>query len=199
MQNIFIYINIVIILIYLIAMIGAYRRGFLFEAINLALTLFAFLVSWQLAPILAKKWILINDTHFSDILLKAVAPYLNVVVWFLIVLAFFKFINLFITPMFKKVSTIPFIGFFNRIFGLSIGFLHATFWMFLLSMFLALPFVPQGKEIRQNTFLAPINKYANETIIFLMQKVNIENLQNEMSELTIAFSKWLEKQDLTNE
>lgn len=199
MGNIYLYVNVGIVVVYFVAIVGAYRRGFLYEGVSLLLTVGSLVIAWLLSPVLAKKWMLLSGEGFTDFLLKAATPYLNIALWFLIILAFFKFISLFFLPILKKATKLPFLGGMNRLLGVFVGALHASFWLVLLSMFLAFPFIPFGKNIREKTWLSPINHYANKALFQISQRINVQELSQEMKQAQIAFSQWLEHQDFLHD
>ena len=192
-------VNILVGIIYIVSLVTAYKHGFVYEALNLLLSVASLAVGWFAAPILAEQLTLIKAESFEDVLLRSLTPFLNIGLWFLIIVLIFRLILTFIVPLFKGISKVPVIGTLNRIFGILAGALNATIWVILLAMFLALPIIPHGKEIRSQSVLAPISDFSNHLLSEVSSQITAEEIGDEVEELRQTFRQWLEQQEFLNE
>ncbi len=189
--NLNLYINILVALIYIIFLIIAYKKGFVYEALNLILSVFSIFVAYFISTPLSNIFPLVNSEQFDDFILQQMAPAINMTLWFILTVIASRLLLLILSPWSKKVSKVPYLGFFNRLLGTILGALNATFWVVLLSMFLALPIVKNGREIRQNTILEPISNYANKAITYLTNYYNDNHLDENLKNAQQQFEIWL--------
>ena len=189
--NLNLYINILVALIYIIFLIMAYKKGFVYEALNLILSVFSIFVAYFISTPLSNIFPLVSSEQFDDFILQQMAPAINMTLWFILTVIASRLLLLILSPWSNKVSKVPYFGFFNRLLGTILGALNATFWVVLLSMFLALPIVKNGREIRQNTILEPISNYANEAITYLTNYYNDNHLDENLKNAQQQFEIWL--------
>lgn len=206
----FIVINILIVALYLFLMWRAYKKGFLYELFNFIGFIFAFLFAWFIAPILAEQFPLIASGTINDLadeLLVGIAlPICNTLIWFIIILVVVRVILAIILSLFKAVSKIPVLGFFNRLLGTFFGIVNATIWVMIISMLLSLPFFTNGQAVKEGTLIKHINNLSNSTLVFVTEHIDVKGLSDSISdELTDvddareAFVVWMKKHGIINE
>lgn len=202
-ESYFIYISAFIVLIYLVMMFIGYKKGFLFEVVNLLYTALALALAWFASPVLAKSFPIITISEVSDelkILLKYanldINYIVNTIAYFLIVFLVLKVLYIFISLLVKSFNKIPVIGKFNQILGALFGVLNATLIVLSLSMLLSLPIIKNGNEIKEKTILKYVNNYSDMALKYLTEKITINssdiNSDFNVDELRNEFQKWLD-------
>ena len=192
-------VNILVGIIYIVSLVTAYKHGFVYEMLNLLLSVASVAIGWFASPVLADQLTLIQPESFEDVLLRSLTPFLNIGLWFLIIVLVFRLVLTFIVPLFKGVSTVPVIGTLNRLMGLFAGALNATIWVILLAMFLALPVIPHGREIRSQSVLQPIASFSNQLLSEVSSRITVEEIGDEVQDLRETFKQWLEQQEFLND
>lgn len=211
-ENAYYLINVLIVIIYLLSIILAYKKGFLFEVLNFFGFILACLMAWFASPVLAEQYPLLTMPLVSDVpldlettvIMGILYPVLNVLIWFFIVLVCIKLIISILLPIFQKFSDVPVLGFFNRLAGAAFGFLNATIWAFIISLVLSLPFITNGMEIKEKSFLKPISEVSDQVIGFAMEHVDLDQMQInleglQIDELRNDFKEWLLTQDFNGD
>ncbi|MBR2802655.1 MAG: CvpA family protein [Erysipelotrichaceae bacterium] len=192
-------VNILVGIIYIVSLVTAYKHGFVYEMLNLLLSVASVAIGWFASPVLADQLTLIQPESFEDVLLRSLTPFLNIGLWFLIIVLVFRLVLTFIVPLFKGVSKVPVIGTLNRLMGLFAGALNATIWVILLAMFLALPVIPHGREIRSQSVLQPIASFSNQLLSEVSSRITVEEIGDEVQDLRETFKQWLEQQEFLND
>lgn len=198
----FIFINIFLVLIYVAFAAIGYKNGLIFEGLNLAISFIGILIAWITAPILAKHFLLFE---LSDLIFEIFDfnYYLHLVIYFVLVFVFIRLLFLIITPLLKKLSDLPVLGFLNRLGGLVVACFNATIVILLISLLLNTPIFANGNEIAENTFFKPIKKYSSKLSSFIVKKVVENNLDQygdySISEFSQQLEEWLIKEGLINE
>ncbi|MBQ6367594.1 MAG: CvpA family protein [Erysipelotrichaceae bacterium] len=187
-------INIAVAVIYVYSIVKGYKSGFLYEFLYLALTLGSFWLALRLNPILCNLFPLLKPEQFSEVLLIALIPRFNQILWFLIIVILIRLIVLFFLPAFKKLSDVPLLGSVNQLLGAALGVINATILVFLISMFLTLPLIKNGPALREKTVLKPINELTNQGINYMMSKVDVDELEENVKEMDQRFQQWLQEQ-----
>jgi|GEM_PF-3503014 len=191
MDQLYLYVNIGIIFLFVAMMILGYRNGLIYELLRFLFSVASVFISYSLYKPLANAMPLIKEESIQQVLLKPFAPILNQILWFLIICVACKLISSFVVPLFKFISKLPLLGSLNKLIGLIFGFINACFWCFLLSMLLVLPIIPNGKELRENTLLKPINEYTNLFLNNISTNVDVENFSSDYQEIKKDFMNWL--------
>lgn len=198
----FIYINILIALIYIVIGIISYRNGFLVQLITFIYNGLALFVSWFLAPIIASRLPLVNNNMLGNFV--GIAPFVNILIYFLLIFIVLKLLYLLINPLLKKVSKIPIIGGLNKIGGLIFGFINATLIIILLSILLNTSIIKNGKEIKENTILKYFDNVTSMVVDYFKENVKIDDIEEQFNDLDIEksrekFVEWLIEKGILNE
>ncbi len=206
----FIVIDILIIGLYLFMIWRAYKHGFVFELLSFLGFVLAFFAAWFISPILAEHFPLLTPdptTYLSEqFIVLLAAPLINILVWFVLILILIKIICALILPIFKLVSKIPVLGFVNRLAGSLFGIINATVWVLILSMFLSLPLIENGMEVRENTVIKYVGELTDQTLLFVSEHVDLEAIEkiigqeiNDVDSARDIFEAWLAEQGIVNE
>lgn len=199
-------VNTVILLIYLILVLLAYKNGFLYEVLGLFINLIILFLAYLGAPLLAKNFSLINvDTSAYPILsLFNINELFNTILFFILIYFVLSILGFLIKRLFKSVSDIPFLGFFNRILGMAVGFINATIITLLLSLLVSMPFITNGQEIKQQSLFKYVDLITNKALMSLSEYVDIESIAENVSDFDISnareeLNKWLIEQGVFHE
>ncbi len=208
-SSLFIVINILIIVLYIFLIIQAYRKGFLYELLSFLGFVLSFFISWFISPILAEHFPIFEIQSLQNIGEELMAvmfvPILNNVIWFLIVLIIVRIIIGLLLSIFKSISKLPIIGFFNRLLGSVFGLINATIWVLIFSVLLSMPFFANGQEIKENTLIKHINNLSNEALLFISEHIGDDLLKGaanefgDIDEARAAFVIWMQEQGIIHE
>ena len=201
-EEYFIFVNIAAILIFIIFAITSYRNGMLLQIISLTYTVISVFVAWFLAPILAVRFPLVKVEALYK--LYDVGPLVNSFVYFVIIFVIMRIIYLFIYPLFKSVSKIPFLGSVNKIGGLIVGIINAMIVIILLSLLLSTPLIKNGKEVKENTIFKYADKVSDLAVEMTVKRLNFDALKDKIdgfnaNEAREKFTNWLIDQGILNE
>ena len=206
----FIVIDILLIGFSIFMIWRVYKHGFVFELLSFLGFVLAFFAAWFISPILAEHFPLLTPdptTYLSEqFIVLLAAPLINILVWFVLILILIKIICALILPIFKLVSKIPVLGFVNRLAGSLFGIINATVWVLILSMFLSLPLIENGMEVRENTVIKYVGELADQTLLFVSEHVDLEAIEkiigqeiNDVDSARDIFEAWLAEQGIVNE
>ncbi|GEM_PF-1412404 len=181
-ENLFLYINIIIGVIYLINIIEAVSKGLLYEVVKLAFNVLGIYLSYRFALLMAENYPLFNiDLGILEGLVDANGIG-NTIIWFIILLVVFKILMMIILPLLKFLSKVPVLGFINRIGGLIFGLINATIIVMLLSLVLTLPVFENGEEVKNGTLI----RYVSDAVDMVKEYVlNQEIVDINLDELNI--------------
>ena len=203
-ENSYLYINLFILAIYVFLMIIGYMKGFLYQVINIIYTVLSLAVAWFVSPVLAELFPLISietiDEQYKLLnSLFNLDRLLNTAAYFVIVFLLLKILYIFISLITKSLNKIPVLGKVNKVLGMIAGILNATIIVFALSMLLSLPLFKNGREVKENTVFKYIEKYTNNAISFIAEKivvykgdlkdVDIDSYRKEFSDWLSSFGK----------
>ncbi|MDO4197388.1 MAG: CvpA family protein [Erysipelotrichaceae bacterium] len=155
-ENTVIFINIFVVLFYIIMIYLGYKRGLVYGLISLLYNLAAIVLSWLVSPVLAVEFPIVNLSNTTDPLsplytLVNVDPFINTVIYFIIIFVLSQVLFTFVMLLSKGVNKIPVLGSFNRVLGLLMGFINSTLILILLSLLFVLPVFSNGNEIKDKT------------------------------------------------
>ena len=198
----FIFINAFIVLIYVVFAAVGYKNGLIYEGLNLLISVIGIIIAWITAPILAKHFLLFE---LSDLVFELfdVNYYLHLLIYFVLVFLLVRLLYFLISPLLKKLCDLPVLGFLNRLGGLLVACLNATFVVLLLSLLLNTPLFSNGNEIASNTFFKPIKQYSSKLTALIIEKAVEINLDQygdfSINECSKQLEEWLIKEGLIHE
>ena len=194
-ESLFFIFDIAVIAVYLLCMISAYRKGFIFELVSLVSLIVSIFAGFVLAPVLADKYPLVSlsQAGYTAMMLE---PYIDTVLYFVIVFVILRIVYFLLSPIFKSISKIPFLGFFNRILGILMGFINATITIAILSTLLLLPIFDNGLEVRNKTLIKQVNAMTDQATRIILENVDMEKIARidikQAEDITISFWEWFE-------
>lgn len=201
----FIYIDIAILIIYIVLIIIGYKKGFLYELISLLYTGICLIIAWFISPILANLYPLINlskDSFEAKVVDSFVNLNLlaNTITYFLIVFLVLKLLYFIISFIFKKFNKVPVIGKLNQILGILAGIFNATVVTLTLSMLLTLPLFKNGIEVKNKTVLVYISDISEKVVLDVINHVDFNNIKNQTNQFDVNEARkelqmWLETKD----
>ncbi len=201
------YVNIGIIVFYALMMFFCFKNGFLYGFLELVYTGVSIAAAFFLSPFFSSMFPLVTleklgipDPTFG---LVNIEPILNTVVYFILIVLLLKLVGIFITPLFKNISKIPVIGFFNRLLGLVLGFINATVIILVLGMMLNTPLFKNGQQIREETYFRYVDAYSKVAMNYISENADLsafkEKIQNfDIDEARDAFREWLSSREFMN-
>ena len=194
-SSLFIFINIVVVVIFLVTILLGYKNGFLYGILNIVSLFISAFVAWVVGPVIAERISFFDHyTSLSDVILYTL---LNFVIWILIVFFLCRLILFIVMKVTKLVSKLPIIGVFNRMLGALLGVVVGFFYIILLTTVLASPIFVNGQEAIDQTFLKPLSDISNQIILKLSDMIDlssfetqaVDNLQNSGSNLEEMIAK----------
>lgn len=199
-------VNLLILLIYLIAVVSAYKNGFLYEVLGLFINLLILFLAFLGAPLFSRNFPLINiDVQAYPILsIFNVNELFNTILYFVLIYLVLSIIGFLIKRLFKSVSDIPFLGFFNQVLGMVVGFINATIITLLLSLLVSLPFISNGQAIKQQSLLKYVNMFSNQAVLYISDYIDLESLAIDIDNFDAEnareeLNKWLIEQGVFHE
>ena len=201
-EEYFLFINVAVILTFIIFAVFSYNRGMLLQIISLGYTALSVFVAWFLAPILAVRLPIVKlETLYN---LYDVNPLVNSLVYFIIIFIAMRILYLFIAPLFKSLSKVPFLGSVNKFGGLIIGIINAFIVVILVSLLLSTPLVKNGQEVKENTIFKYAEKISDYAVKLTVDHLNFDALKEKISgfnadEARDKFTNWLIDQGILNE
>lgn len=201
-SEIFIYINVAIVAIYVLFALIGYKNGLALQVIDLIYNILAIVVAWFIAPILASHFPLVQ----LDELYKALNfnVLIDTLIYCVIVFLILKLAYLFIKPLFKGVSKLPIIGFVNKIGGFLFGLINATIVVLLLGMLLDTPMFKNGNEVKNGTYLKYCSDLSSKAMQITLDHINVDALKKSVDDFDVdsareEFDKWLSEQGIIND
>lgn len=190
----FLYINIILVLIYIIFAIIGYKNGLMVQMIDLIFNFLAIFAAYFISPILA--------SHFPLVTMEEIYTKLNInriidtLIYCVIVYVILRIFYIFIKPVFKSVSKVPLIGFLNKVGGFLLGIVNATFIMLALGLLLTTPLFSNGIEVKKGTFLKYTDKLCEKAIDISVKYINFDSFKETIDDFDIdsareEFNKWL--------
>ncbi len=167
MENNMMLIDIGILLFLVFLIWSGYRHGFLLKLVSVLGFVVVGLLSWWLSEPLAKILALYpkDSIPLQGTFVEAfLYDQLNRLVIFVVLFVILNIVVLCLKPILKFLSDIPVVSLLNKIAGACLGGIQAVFLLFLASLVLSLPMVPNGANIIEHTLL----RYCEPSMDLLM-------------------------------
>lgn len=184
------YINIFIGLLYAVMIFNGFRRGLLFELISVLYNILSLVIAWILCPVLASEFPIVSMQNLSEELLIMshfvdLGPLINSLLYFVIIFLLLRVVYMLIGLLAKSVNGLPVIGLMNKISGAVMGVVNATIIVTVMSLLLVLPIFSNGKEIRNKTVFAYIEKYSDMAIDFVTENMDLEDYKQKYEDFDV--------------
>ena len=163
-MDLYIVINVLIVLFFILMFINGVKKGFLFQLANMLGLLLALYISFYVSPVIADYIDIwpknINNVEYQILNTLFYKP-LNKFAWFIILFVVVSLIFMFIKPAIKFLQNIPILKQFNQFIGGIFGLLIANIWVLVIVFVLNMPLINNGSNIVKNTFFNDIVKVNN--------------------------------------
>lgn len=161
------YIDIAVIVLYCIAFVVGYRKGFFVQIISTVGTILCFALAWryssvgaQFFRIFPKSLAPLQDTVMKD----AIYAYANEIAWFIVLFIVFRLILFIFEKFISGLRKIPVIKQASGLLGGILGIIVMTVWMLVFSIILNTSFFKNGREIKEKTYLNLITKSVSTAV-----------------------------------
>lgn len=199
-RDLFLYFDLAVIAIFLLFVIIGYINGLLYQLVTFAFNVLSAFAAYFLAPIFRTRFMLLKMEGVYSIF----DPFINDVLYFVIIFIILKIICLFLKPLLKGVSKIPLIGLINKAGGAIVGAINGILIILLLGVLLNTPLIGNGAEVKNNTLF----KYGKPITDFVVKeyvsKIDFNELSDEYNNFNIDEKRellvnWLIEQGIINE
>lgn len=203
-NEVILFINMGIVLFYIIMFFIGYKHGFLMQVIELVGLLLAIYLAWLFSPVLAsyfniwpKEFTPLNDSFLGD----AMYQYFNNIAWFVIGVIVLLVVLFLLKPILRLVQRIPVIKQINGLLGSIFSFFTSTVWIIIIGIILSLPFFKLGETIVEKSWIAVIRDKSSEIVKFieepLIKSKSFETFIDGIDDLNDAdreeLKKWFEE------
>ncbi|MBR2595647.1 MAG: CvpA family protein [Solobacterium sp.] len=204
-QGFTLYINIAVVVFYLIFLILGSRRGVLRQIIAVAGLLISGFLAVRYYVLLASyihivptEWLPLQDTMIADM----IAGYANEAVWFLILFLVFRLLFTFIDRLAAKIHELPVLKQISSILGAGLGVITATIWIFVICTVMSTSLFSNGDYYVRHTALGMIRTAVTGTLKEQNLPVSTTDIVNQiyMTSQNIsdddkkAIEEWLQEQ-----
>ena len=201
-SNYYIFIDILILAVYLYSLIVSFKNGLLYGFLDLVYTGLCLAGAYFAAPVLASMFPIIElDSVYKMMNLE---PIVNTVVYFIIVTLVLKLLGLIIMPLFKSVSKLPIIGSLNKVLGLVLGFINATVIVLALGVLLNTPLFKNGSDVKEGTLFKYVSTYSEKAVTYVSDNIPLDTFKDKIEDFDVekareAFREWLMKKENISE
>lgn len=197
------YINIGVIVLYLIFMIIGARKGILVQILSSLGTVISFLAAWRYCGFASGYYNLwpkdIVPANDIPELGAAIYAHLNELIWFVLLFIIFRLLFLILEKLCSGLSGLPVIKEVSGLFGGILGLVSATIWIMILCIVINMPFFRNGREITEGSLIGKITDTVSGTVKQLAGPVDasetIGNLYQEYNKFGTqdmeAIGEWL--------
>lgn len=209
-MNLIFYVNIVVVIIFLVFILSGYKEGFLIKLLSILSFLVVGFLAWWLSAYIGK----FLSLYPKDAIPLKGTPLegmfydnLNRTLLFVVLFVLLNIVVMFLRPLFKAVGSIPIISTFNKIAGCVLGGVQALFLLVLATMVLRLPFWEEGNTIASQSLLRYSDPIASAAMFYMkepmqeLQKLdNALNKKEALSESEIEdIRTWMLQQNIDKE
>lgn len=199
------YVNIAIIVFYIIFYYKGSNKGFLLQILSLIGTIVCFVVAWRYRVVGSKFFHLVPKEFVSKVFVLMTDElylFIDQIAWFLLLFIVMKIILFFVEKMLGGLQKLPLIKTISGILGGIFGLVTATIWILIFCVILNTPLFSNGREFQNRTLLRTINQtviaaFHSTTIptqyveAFNKLYTNVQDLDDSDKE---AVEKWLIEQ-----
>ncbi|MFV0380447.1 MAG: CvpA family protein [Anaerorhabdus sp.] len=201
-----IFINIGILIFYIIMFLIGYKKGLVVQIINLLALMVSLYIAWNISAVLVKYISIIPVSTIvsqSSVLASLIAKYIDRIIVTFIIFAIIMFVIKIFARMIKGVLRLPIIKQIDGVLGAIFSLFITSLWILVFSIVLTIPFFKGSQKAIDSSFIKPINKFTVNAISFLEKPLlnieNINNMMNNVDELTdeeiVKLEDWLNQLD----
>ncbi len=167
-NTIYLIVNVVLVLVLALNIFRSFKKGLILSLWDALGTLFALVVGWWLANIVAEfiriypmDWTPLNNTQYAVL----VNQIFNIYSWTLVLFILIRIIMFFFTPLVKKIRTIPGLKQVDHLLGSVFGVVVTWLWALLAIFFFSIPLYEDGDAVIENTMLSVVYDTSFEMIV----------------------------------
>lgn len=155
------YINMFLLVWFLVELYRGYKRGFLLQLVDFSGTVVALFGAWLFSEPLARviKIMPVKGNGYASIE-QMVNLQINRLIWVLIIFVILKLALLLVRPLASFISKLPLIKQVNSSVGGVTSVIVFGFKLVILIFFLSFPIVKNGSEIVEGSALQYVSKYS---------------------------------------
>ena len=162
------YINIGVIIIYVIFMIMGARKGIIVQILSSLGTVISFIAAWRYCGFASGYYNLWPKdlTPMSEVpgFAQAVYSHLNELIWFILLFVIFRLLFLILEKLCSGLAGLPVIKEVSGLFGGVLGAVSATVWIMIICVVLNMPFFKNGREITGGSLIGKISDAVSGTV-----------------------------------
>lgn len=177
-RDIFLFIDIAVIALYIIKMMVSGKRGFVLELLDMCSLIVSVIIAYMYSPVLSSKVNLIpKSVDFTGVpmLNDYIRMNVNHMAWFILIVIVLKLVCLVLKPVGELISKIPLLKDVNAIAGVFLSWVTSTIWVLFICFILGLPLFKNGQTVMNSTLLGTI-KY---TVTFVFRELEEPFKQSE--------------------
>ncbi|MCF0113950.1 MAG: CvpA family protein [Erysipelotrichaceae bacterium] len=175
----FIFIDVAVLLLYIIRMFISGKRGFVLELLNMFSLIAAVIIAYMYSPVLAKSINLIPKNYdFTGVPIfnQFISSTLNHIVWFILIVLGIKLVCLILKPLGQLIAKVPLLKDVNALAGILLSLISSTLWVLVICFALSLPVFTNGQTVMNSTLLGTV-KY---TVTYLFKELEEPFKQSEL-------------------
>lgn len=161
------YINIGLLLYYLVMIIRGYRYGVFKQLIELVGTLAALFVAWRYCTVFS-RYILLAPKDFlplqDTLLAPVVERYANILVWFLLLFFAVRLILVWLEKILGRFQRIPGLRQISAVAGAALSAINATIGVFIMIVLLNTAIFKNGAYVVSHTAFGTIQSLVSEQL-----------------------------------
>jgi uncharacterized membrane protein required for colicin V production len=199
--NLFQYADAAIIVFIALMLIYGYFKGFLLQIFSILIFIAVVLVSWMIAPILAKALPLMQASEQFNVI-PLIGPIfqntINTIFWFIIIVFGLMVLSFFFKPVLKGIGKIPVVKQVNRVLGLLLGGIKAVVILILVTLLIGSGLFANGKDLIDQSLLGKVSPAAQWAVVSIASRFDstgfvakIMTGQEFSEEDVVLFDAWL--------
>lgn len=150
--------NMLIIVVGVIFLCMAYRKGFMRQLLDVISLVASYIVSGMLCGAMATVFPLYQISTPVLIINDISTSLMNSIIWFVILIVVFRVIYWILCFLMRGTSKIKALSFINRMLGLVLGAVKVLLILGVITIFLKLPFIENGSLFVQSGVLSFVNE-----------------------------------------
>ncbi|NLW15652.1 MAG: CvpA family protein [Erysipelothrix sp.] len=186
-------INAVLILFFIMVLYKGYKEGMLLQLVNLISTFVAVIIAWLFSDVFASIWQFVSYSKSGMVSIdKYISMHINQLIWFFILFVVIRIFLIILKPIASMISKMPLIKQVNSVLGGLFSVVAYIVYLLLITYFLSLPVLTNGKEVIDASFLKTVNQVSapvlkildttiqeNESIQFLLTEKKLSVTQKQ--------------------
>jgi len=173
------YVNIFLIAFIVLMLLYGFFKGFLLQLFSILIFIAISIVSWLIAPSVAKVFPLMASNDSFNVL-PIIGPFfqqtINTILWFIIIVFGLMVISLFFKPVLKGIGKLPIIKTVNQILGMLLAGLKAFVALVVLMLILGSGLFRNGQTVINNSILSQLKPVTFTIVSAISNKLDPSGL-----------------------